>query len=87
MTLIEFQSVANGTIILPIIAAINEKRFAGKQYGSIFGVVMFGISVGGLIGTWGSPHLANCFGFPVLCYTISAVLLLSSGLSVFYRNF
>jgi MFS family permease len=59
----------------PIISAIAADLFAGRQFGTIFGIMSIGHSIGGALGPWLGGVVSDHFGHYRLAFVFSLVAL------------
>jgi MFS family permease len=59
----------------PIISAIAADMFAGKQFGTIFGLISIGHGIGGALGPWLGGVVYDRFGHYTLAFVFSLVAL------------
>jgi MFS family permease len=59
----------------PIISAIAADLFAGRQFGTIFGLISIGHGVGGALGPWLGGVVYDHFGHYTLAFIFSLVAL------------
>jgi MFS family permease len=59
----------------PIISAIAADLFAGKQFGTIFGLISIGHGIGGALGPWMGGMVYDHFGHYTLAFVFSLLAL------------
>jgi len=57
----------------PLVAVLSARNFAGGSQTAIFGAILFGMGMGGALGSWGSGALFDLTGAYVAGFALSAV--------------
>ena len=56
----------------PLVAVLSSRNFAGGRQTGIYGAVLFGMGMGGALGSWGSGVLYDLTGGYLASFVFSA---------------